>query len=480
MRLTVGAKIFAGFLVVLATFGGVSGFAVWRIAQVGERLRANQAYLPLALALKDLDKGQEQLGRVVASRQERNTTYWRKHRLAMLTDALRAAQRARRVDIVRRLHAIESDARNDEALFAEADAGNTAAQEKLERRETRMSHDVRTLQRETSDLVEQVAGEVEREGSRLVWATLLLVALATTVGALVTFGAHFTLRPLVRLTRQVEAIGRGEYQQRLEVSADDEIGELARAFNRMVEALAQREQELIRSERLAATGRIAAQITHEIRNPLSSIGLNAELLEDELGGSAEAGRLLRSIQREVDRLTEITEQYLRFARLPQPKLEPEDLGIIARSLAEFAREECARQRVELAVELAPAPALADENQMRQALLNLLRNAREAMPDGGQLRVSSGVDDGTAWVRVHDSGPGIPAPDRARIFEPFFTTKEGGTGLGLALTRQIVSGHGGRIDIEGEPGQGTTFVVRLPALDRAQRRGDDEREVALNP
>jgi signal transduction histidine kinase len=479
LRLTLGAKIFAGFLAVLLTFGAVSGFAVWRIAQVGDRLRSNQAYLALALAMNDLDNKQEQLGRVVASRKER-TTYWRRFRMTKLDQAIGAAVRAHRADFEKRLRMLAADAAAEEPLFAEADLGNTEAQSKLELRDTRLAHEVRTLKLEVDDLVEQVAGEVEREGSGLLWLTLLLVVLALVAGAAVTFGAHLALRPLVRLTRQVEAVGRGEYRVPLESRSSDEVGELARAFARMASALEEREQALIRSERLAATGRIAAQITHEIRNPLSSIGLNAELLADELSGSPDAERLLAAISREVDRLTEITEQYLRFARLPQPKLEPEDLGVILRQLADFSRQECARQNVELEVHAGAAPAMADENQMRQALLNLIRNAREAMPSGGRITVTSGIEAADAVVRVRDTGPGIPDAARARIFEPFFSTKEGGTGLGLALTQQIVAQHGGRIEIESVSGQGTTFVVRLPALDPASARGDDRPEASATP
>jgi signal transduction histidine kinase len=368
----------------------------------------------------------------------------------------------------------------EESLYGEADQGNTSAHGKLDRRETTLAHDVHTLKLDVDDLVEQVAGDVEREGSRLMWATLLLVVLALVVGAAVTFGAHLALRPLARLTRQVEAVGRGEYRVPFEAKSADEIGELARAFARMGQALSEREQALIRSERLAATGRIAAQITHEIRNPLSSIGLNAELLAEEVSGRPNAEHLLAAISREVDRLTEITEQYLRFARLPQPKLEPEDLGVILRQLADFSREECARQKVELDVHAEAAPAMADENQMRQALLNLIRNAREAMPSGGRIVVSSGLESADAVVRVRDSGPGIPDATRTRMFEPFFSTKEGGTGLGLALTQQIVAQHGGRIEIDSAAGQGTTFIVRLPALDPAARRGDDRPEVTATP
>ena len=478
LRLTLGAKIFSGFLAVLLTFGAVSGFAVWRIAQVGDRLRANQAYLALAQPVNDLDNRQEQFGRVVASRKER-TTYWRRFRMTKIDQAISAAQRAHRADFEQRLRAMAADAAGEEALYAEADAGSADAQAKLELRETRLAHEVRTLKLDVDDLVEQVAGEVEREGNHLTWATLLLVVMALVVGAVVTFGAHLALRPLVRLTRQVEAVGRGEYRVPLESRSSDEVGELARAFARMAAALEEREQALIRSERLAATGRIAAQITHEIRNPLSSIGLNAELLADELSSSPDAERLLAAISREVDRLTEITEQYLRFARLPQPKLEPEDLGVILRQLADFSREECARQKVELEVHAEAAPAMADENQMRQALLNLIRNAREAMPSGGRIVVSSGIEGAHAVVRVRDSGPGIPDQARARIFEPFFSTKEGGTGLGLALTQQIVAQHGGRIEIDSSA-EGTTFVVRLPVLDPAARKSDDRLEANATP
>jgi signal transduction histidine kinase len=477
VRVTVGAKIFAGFLVVLATFGVVSGIGVWRIARIGEKLRANQAYLALALRANELRETQEQLRRIAGRGQER-TTYVRKSRVKQLADAKRLAQAAGQPAIAQRLAALERDAAAEEALFAQAEAGDRQALERLDKREERLLHDVHNLQIDVNELVEQVASGVEREGSRLVWAALGLVLLALLCGAAVTFGAHATLRPLGRLTRHAEALGRGDYVEPLAATKHDEIGELERAFNRMATALLQREQELIRSERLAATGRIAAQITHEIRNPLSSIGLNAELLEDELASAAEGRRLLRAIQHEVDRLTDITEQYLRFARLPAPKLEPEDLGAIARFVVEFSREECARQQVDLRASAAAAHALCDQNQMRQALLNLIRNAREAMPGGGRLEVASSTEDGHAVVRVSDTGVGIAAEHRARIFDPFYSTKEGGTGLGLALTQQIVSQHGGSIEIESEPGRGTTFVVRLPALDPARHRGDDEQEATL--
>jgi signal transduction histidine kinase len=187
------------------------------------------------------------------------------------------------------------------------------------------------------------------------------------------------------------------------------------------------------------------------------------MLEEETAG--EAKQLARAIVKEVDRLTEITEQYLRFARLPRPRLEREDLGAIAASLLAFLRPELEKRGVTVDARLdGTLPAVsADESQLRQALLNLMRNAAEAMPAGGTLVVTAhALDPRTVELTISDSGEGIAAENLPKIFDPFFSTKEGGTGLGLALTQQIIVEHGGRIEVSSEPGHGTTFVVRLVA------------------
>jgi signal transduction histidine kinase len=209
---------------------------------------------------------------------------------------------------------------------------------------------------------------------------------------------------------------------------------------------------------------MAAHVTHEVRNPLSSIGLNVEMLEEELeGAGAESVALMRAITREVDRLTSITEEYLRLARLPQPQLEPEDLGHIVRSVTSFVAREMEGSGVELDLQIAedlPMVAL-DEQQIRQAIMNLLRNAREAMPDGGRVTIVVDKSDRGVTLTVSDEGEGIPDAERDRIFDLFYTTKERGTGLGLPLTRQIVVAHGGVIRCEGGPGVGTVFELVFP-------------------
>ena len=236
-------------------------------------------------------------------------------------------------------------------------------------------------------------------------------------------------------------------------------------------------RRLIHTERLAAIGRMAAHVTHEVRNPLSSIGLNVELLGDELlaeGGDGAAPRdveearaLLGAIQREVERLRGITEEYLRLARLPQPRLEPEDLGELVRGIGRFVAPEMARAGVTFAVEATEGPVVAlDEGQLRQALLNLLRNAREALGQGGHVRLAVRSDAEGALVIVEDDGPGIAPAMRERLFDLFETTKERGTGLGLPLTQQIVAAHGGTIRcLEGAEGRGTRFEIRLRKSER---------------
>jgi nitrogen fixation/metabolism regulation signal transduction histidine kinase len=222
---------------------------------------------------------------------------------------------------------------------------------------------------------------------------------------------------------------------------------------------------LIQTERLAAIGRMAAHVTHEVRNPLSSIGLNVDMLGDEIHDTGlESRRLMESIQQELERLESITEEYLRLARLPEPSLTPDDPTHLLRDTAKFVRREMDAAGVELRLDLASQlPAVAmDEAQLRQALLNLLRNAREAMPDGGIAKLEATRYDGGVRVQVHDEGAGIPEDEREHVFDLFYTTKERGTGLGLPLTQQIVIAHGGRIACKPRHPHGTTFEVWLPA------------------
>ncbi|MGD8317189.1 MAG: ATP-binding protein [Myxococcales bacterium] len=229
---------------------------------------------------------------------------------------------------------------------------------------------------------------------------------------------------------------------------------------------------LIQTERLAAIGRMAAHVTHEVRNPLSSIGLNVEMLGDEVADSGPEGlHLLQSIQQELERLESITEEYLRLARLPEPSLTPQDPVELLNEVAQFVQREMDAAGVELKLEVpSQLPAVAmDEPQFRQALLNLLRNAREAMPDGGVVKLEATRYDNGVRIQVHDEGPGIDEEEREHVFDLFYTTKERGTGLGLPLTQQIVVAHNGTIACKARHPRGTTFEIWLPDLDSTLQR-----------
>lgn len=499
MRLSISAKIFVGFLVVLATFGAVATYGAVTMRSLGDELRlVSRGYLDLRMQVSELYTAQTNLLKELEQLTKEGPA-----RTRLIKPDLDAARRVRlmklpkTLDDVRRLeelrsspeeHAllnqvrarlirVDAEYRADEELFDEAfgPIGDLSAlagdPERLRLPRERLWRQEETIRKHLSNLSvelklrnEQASLRLEKEEDRAVWATLLLAVIALGVGVGVLLVATRTLRPLRTLAERAKEIARGDYKQRVEASSPDEIGALGREFNAMAAALDEREQRLIRSERLAAVGKIAAQITHEVRNPLSSIGLNAEMLEEETSG--EARKLARAIVKEVDRLTEITEEYLRFARLPRPKLEREDLGELMKSLIAFMHQELEGRRVTVDARLDPAlpPIAADEHQLRQALLNLMRNAVEAMRDGGRLTLAAErVDDGrVVELTISDTGEGIAAEHLPKIFDPFFSTKEGGTGLGLALTQQIIVEHGGRIEVRSEPGRGTTFIVRLVA------------------
>jgi signal transduction histidine kinase len=322
--------------------------------------------------------------------------------------------------------------------------------------------------------VQDTALGLERGARKMRLLTILWGAIALVVGLLITIWATVNLRPLRRLRDAAREIARGDYGQRIEERGPREVADLAREFNTMGSAIQERERELVRTERLAAVGKMAAMITHEVRNPLSSIGLNTELLEEEITElvsehgerAAEARALCSAIQSELDRLTVITEEYLHFARLPKPKLQEEALGTIVKSVTDFEREPMSARGIPLEVELADdlPPVMVDEAQLRQALINLLRNAGEAVAEVGTGRVRvytrRGASPRSAEVVVQDDGPGIVEELAAKIFDPFFSTKDGGTGLGLALTHQIINDHGGTIRVESRPGHGASFIVSL--------------------
>ncbi len=237
------------------------------------------------------------------------------------------------------------------------------------------------------------------------------------------------------------------------------------------------ERQLLQQERLTIVGKMSAQVAHEIRNPLSAINLNAELLGDELsalGGekTSEAWTLLRSIKNEVDILRQVTDDYLKFVRMPRSGPRVGDINELIDDLLNFHAEEGASRGIRVERDLSPdLPEVEfDETQMRLAIQNLILNAFEAMPDGGCLRVRTRTGPGGgASIDIEDEGVGIPAENQEMMFTPFFTTKASGTGLGLVLTQQILSEHRGAVRFSSQENMGATFHIDLPAAAHAETK-----------
>lgn len=230
----------------------------------------------------------------------------------------------------------------------------------------------------------------------------------------------------------------------------------------------QAREQLLESERLAAVGRIAAQITHEIRNPLSSIALNLDMLAEDLGAlpddtRAETEAIAHAVLAEVERLSRISEGYLRFARLPSAPADSGDLNDVVAKLVAFAGPDAEQHGVRLELQLASAlPTVRFRpDELRQALQNLVQNAIQHAGHGGTVRVRSAVGDTSVHITVDDTGPGVPAADHDRVFDAFFTTRDGGTGLGLAVSHDIVARHEGTLTVDNSDLGGARFDVRLP-------------------
>lgn len=231
-------------------------------------------------------------------------------------------------------------------------------------------------------------------------------------------------------------------------------------------------RETLESERIAALQLLAAGVAHEIGNPLNSLNIHLQLLERRIRKVTDTRRddLLQPLaiaREEIKRLDTIVTQFLRAIRPAPLKRANHDLNAIVRGAAEFLGPEIKSRNVLLELELAPAlPSLdVDQDQLKQAFFNIIKNACEAMKQGGLLKIRTGSDADWLTVVFADTGGGMDAEVMARLFEPYFTTKSGGSGLGLMITQRIVRAHGGEVMIESDPGKGLRITIRLPRRER---------------
>lgn len=247
-------------------------------------------------------------------------------------------------------------------------------------------------------------------------------------------------------------------------------GEFLIVFQDLTE-LRRVEEELKRVDRLAALGKLSAQLAHEIRNPLAAMRGSAQLLAAEGHSDPGSAKLATVLVRESDRLSVLVEDFLRFARPPPPQLRESDLAVLTRETVDMLMTDPLSRGIRVDAELSPVVARIDPDQLRQVLINLLRNAFAAAGPGGEVKVSVAYSAGLITLKVWDSAGGIAPEDLGRVFEPFFTRRAGGTGLGLSTAHSIVHAHGGTIQVTSSPRRGTEFVIALTPMEVARASAD---------
>ena len=306
-----------------------------------------------------------------------------------------------------------------------------------------------------------------------------LVILALVGVVLWLLIVRLVTQPVSNVLQQMRRVQTGDLTARAEAESMDQIGQLAQGFNSMVGSLETTTSELRESHerqiqqagKLASIGELAAGIAHEIRNPLAGIGAAVEVLS-ETNGNGQHGEIVGEIRNQISRLNSTLRELLDFSRQREPEIAPCAVCEIVKPMLSLIRPDAQKQHIEIIDECGAdlPPLCADVQQVQQAVLNVLLNALQAMPQGGTLTLRAETldkvlmpgHDRAVRISVRDTGVGIPGENRQKIFSPFFTTKHRGTGLGLAITRMIVEKHRGAIAVESEVGLGSTFYLEFAA------------------
>ena len=299
----------------------------------------------------------------------------------------------------------------------------------------------------------------------LTWYMLSTAVLVIGLVALIShlIGRNLT-NPIKVLVDSTARVATGDLDEQCELKTHDEIGDLAAAFNQMTQDLKKSRDQLIQAERLATAGKMSASFAHEIRNPLSSMRMLAQMLMQKPEMSQEQHQQsLRYILEEIERIDSIVKGLMDFARPATLNLEQQSLTPVLQAVLDLMEANLAHHKIQLVLDLSPeTPEIQfDSDKLKQAFMNIVLNAMEAMPQGGVFKVSTLMENNSVLIKVEDTGVGIPEEDLEHLFEPFFTRKTRGTGLGLANVKRILEEHGGSVEIESIPSEGTRVSLWLP-------------------
>jgi len=309
--------------------------------------------------------------------------------------------------------------------------------------------------------------------------TLLILLGITLIGVMVAMIVSYLLatrivKPIKYLVYGSQQLAKGDLTYRVKLKSKDEIGELGETFNYMASSLKERDdrikqfaqREIMKSQRLASLGQLAAGVAHEINNPLGAILIYSNLLLEDIHEKGPLRHNLKRIVHETNRCTEIVKGLLQFARKTEPRMEPSDVNELLNDVFSVVEKQAQFQNIAVSKNLSPElpTVMADKGQIRQVFMNIILNAAEALNGKGDIILATRLASTDHFIEIEftDNGPGIPSEDLDRVFEPFFTTKDMGTGLGLSISYGIIERHKGSIFVKSEPSKGTTFVIRLPA------------------
>jgi|GEM_PF-2824056 len=495
--LSVSTKILMAFLSLTLIFTITSGYSLLKHHTISSNLRLiSQGYLKIAFAVVEIRTTQRLLIVHLNNISEGDLTFtknWVSSVRRMRPIVLESLEKD--VNELLKTHmqegekeflvSLKKEINQISSLYLEAEKYHTALMPLLENEldpsaielvkvtkeiEEKIGRNLRHLQNISIQRINMVTARSEQVERRTVWMLGALVLLTLSIGFIATYFIHRLLMPLAEIRRGVEIIGKGNLDYRIKVRKLDEIGRFAHQLNIMAQELQERDRQLILSERLAGIGKMASHIAHEIKNPLSSIGLNTELAIDEANQimpeekKEEILSLLRSILQEVERMRKLIDHYLQMGKPPKMNKTQTDLSALIEEVKGFMEHEMQEAGVEVNLHLPQESIMAkvDRDQIKQVMINLMKNAIEAMDKTNRkIDVILETNQSSVNILVKDTGRGMKTEEKEKIFEPFYTNKPSGSGLGLAITRQIICDHKGTIECTSFPGQGTTFKITIP-------------------
>ena len=312
--------------------------------------------------------------------------------------------------------------------------------------------------------------ELVKLENSLVQTGVIVAAAGILLGiALSWWAAARVTRPMHRLAESAGRVAAGDWTTTVDVSSADEIGTLARAFNRMTGELVAQRERLVQAERVAAWRELARRLAHELKNPLFPLQITVEnMLRARDRHPEQFDEVFRegaaTLLAELAQLKQIVGRFSDFARMPAPEIQPVEFNALVADTLKLFAAQLAQARVQAVTELDAAVRTVpvDPEQMTRVLRNLVLNAIDAMPEGGTLTVRTAALAGSVLLEINDTGQGLTPEECARLFTPYYTTKTHGTGLGLAIVQSVVSDHGGTISVESEKSRGSTFRIELSA------------------